>query len=50
VMYDVYRDRVVQHFKPLWNACDTRGAPDGHLLRGPLTFPRRAPTPSARRL
>jgi predicted phosphodiesterase len=49
VMYDVYRDRVVQHFKPLWNKCDTAGMPDGHLVNGPLTLLRRAPAPSARR-
>lgn len=43
VVYDVYPDRVVQHFKPLWNAAPTHAKGDGHIVSGTMVFPRHAP-------
>ena len=42
VIYDVYPDRVVQHFKPLWNAYTAEGTSEDHVVKGPLTFARHA--------
>ena len=47
VIYDVYPDRVVQHFKPLWNAYWGEGKPEDHVVKGPLTLVRRAPVAAA---
>jgi Icc-related predicted phosphoesterase len=43
VIYDVYPDRLVQHFKPLWNAYEAHGMPVDHVVQGPLVWRRRAP-------
>jgi hypothetical protein len=43
VIYDVYPDRIVQYFKPLWNPYTADGAPEDHVVRGPLTLVRHAP-------
>jgi hypothetical protein len=47
VVYDVYRDRVVQHFKPLWGNYTDRGESEGHVVQGPMTFFRHAPASAA---
>ncbi|MBC8871160.1 MAG: metallophosphoesterase [Planctomycetes bacterium] len=43
VVYDVYPDRFVQHFKPLWSPYTAEGASEEHVVKGPLTFIRHAP-------
>ncbi len=43
VVYDVYPDRVVQHFKPLLSSYVAEGQSEDHVVKGPLTFIRRAP-------
>jgi hypothetical protein len=40
VVYDVYPDRVVQHFKPLWNVVAVGGKSEDHVVVGPLVFAR----------
>jgi hypothetical protein len=42
VLYDVYPNRVVQHFKPLWNVAADDGDSKDHVVTGPLTFTRYA--------
>ena len=47
VVYDVYPDRFVQYFKPLWSPYAAKGASEEHVVHGPLTFDRHAPASAA---
>ena len=46
VIYDVYPDRFIQYFKPMWNPYTAEGEPKEHVVNGPLTFSRHAPVPA----
>jgi Icc-related predicted phosphoesterase len=46
IVYDVYPDRIVQHFKPLWNRFEADGTSKANIVHGPLTFPRHFPSRS----
>lgn len=43
VICDVYPDRFVQSFKPLWSPYTAQGEAEEHVVKGPLTFPRHVP-------